>query len=365
VHIGLTVRRGAFEAAVDWRTDARVSGLYGPTGCGKTSLLLAIAGILPVGEGRLEIGGTVLFDAAKNLRLPPEKRRLGVVFQDGRLFPHLTVAENLEMGRAAPTATGPDRDEVIALLDLAPLLERRPHELSGGQTRLVAVGRALLMRPRLLLLDEPLTGLDPERRRRVLAYLLRLKESFDIRMLYVSHVFSDFLALVDEMVVLGAGGVRAAGSPTEVMGIALGDAGAGPVETTVAGRVTAARGDEVIVDCRGTPLVLGMPEHRIGAEAYVTVAAHDVLLAAGEVPPTSARNVLRGVVTELRPAHGRLLVAVDVGPTLWAEITEPSREVLRIEPGREVSLLVKASALRGVALPGPSPAAPPFPSQPA
>ncbi len=350
IRIELELQRGEFSAAVELDTEARVSGLFGPSGSGKSSTLLALAGVITPRRGRIEIGGTVLLDTAKNISLSPEKRRVGVVFQEGRLFPHLDVRSNLTFARRAPILGGPDLDEIASLLDLEGLLDRPVTDLSGGQARLVAIGRALYAAPRLLLLDEPLTGLDPALRRRVLAYLLRLKETVDVRMFYVSHHFADFLALVDDMAILRAGRVQTTGSPAALLEVALADRGAGPVETTLTGTVEAVEGEDAMVEVEGARLLLPLPGRRVGARAYVTVGAADVLVSVGAPPRTSARNTLSGTVVRILPARGHLLVCVDVGPLIWAEVTEASREALGLGPGVEVTLLIKASALRGVAL---------------
>jgi molybdate transport system ATP-binding protein len=346
----LEIRRGDFTVAAKLETDAKVSGLFGPTGSGKTTILLAMAGLLEPARGRIEVGGTVLYDSNQNIALPPEKRRVGVVFQDGRLFPHLSVRDNLRFSRSGSSSAGPRFDEVVHLLDLEPLLDRRPDALSGGQAGLVAIGRALLYRPRVLLLDEPLTGLDPALRRRVLAYLLRLKNSVDVSVLFVSHVFSDFLALVDEAALMHDGRILAQGSPKELMTQALGETEAGPVETTLSGEIAAVHDSQVEALCSGARFYLSVPGASPGDAVYVTVGAQDVLLGSGAPPRTSARNVLVGRVHEIQRSGSQILVRVDVGPHIWAEITEESRIALEIEAGREVYLLAKASALRGVAL---------------
>jgi molybdate transport system ATP-binding protein len=355
IRCDVRVSRGGFRLEAALHAASRVSGLFGPTGSGKTTLLLALAGLLRPEQGRITVGDAVLYDSETGIEVPPEKRGLGVVFQDGRLFPHLTVRENLRFSRPPAGAPGPGFDEIVRLLDLEPLLERFPSALSGGQARLAAVGRALLARPRLLLLDEPLTGLDPERRRRVLAYLLRVKESVDVTMLLVSHVFSDLLALADEVSLLHRGRITAAGAPEDVMVTALGEVEAGAVETLLPGTVVRVSGTEAEVDCGGARLVLHLEGAAAGDAVYVTVNAQEALLAVGDEPRTSARNVLRGTVSRIREADGQVLVEIDAGPRIWAEITEGSRERLGLAPGRETFVLIKAAAIRGVVLPAAAP----------
>jgi molybdate transport system ATP-binding protein len=346
----LEVRRGAFTVRGALDTTARVSGLFGPTGSGKTSLLLALCGLVRPARGRFVLDGRTLIDVERGLFVPVERREVAIVFQEGRLFPHLTVRGNLTFARSAQR----DRtrfDEVVHLFDLEALLERSSRQLSGGQARLVAVARALLSKPRLLLLDEPLTGLDPALRRRVLAYFLRLEERTGVRMMLVSHVFSDFLALADEVALLGGGRVVRTGPPEALIGDALESEGAGPAETTVQGLVATAAGDRAEVVCGRARLALFLPHARPGEMVTVTVRAQDVILGIGEPPRTSARNVLRGRVSRVIPAGEHAVIAVEVGTLLWAEITREAAEGLKLEPGREVYALVKASAIRGVVLP--------------
>ncbi|HYZ31191.1 MAG TPA: ATP-binding cassette domain-containing protein, partial [Crenalkalicoccus sp.] len=166
-----------------------VTALFGPSGSGKSTILAAIAGLLRPQAGRIALAGEALFDAARGLFVPPERRRCSVVFQDARLFPHMSVAGNLRYGlrRAPRGAAGPAFEEVVALLGLDALLARRPLGLSGGERQRVALGRALLARPRLLLMDEPLAALDAPRRAEVLPYLARLQEAARLPILYVTH----------------------------------------------------------------------------------------------------------------------------------------------------------------------------------
>lgn len=186
--IEIKIRRGEREIGARIETGERVVALVGPSGIGKTSVLHAIAGLLEPEAGRIAVGGETLFDSERGIHLPPEARRAGYVFQDGRLFPHLDVAQNLAFAERhaqsqAPIAQG----ELCALLDIDHLLDRDPSALSGGETRRVAIARAILCAPRFLLLDEPLSSLDPERAEAVLTCIERLRDTLAMPMLYVSH----------------------------------------------------------------------------------------------------------------------------------------------------------------------------------
>ncbi len=198
IELDLALQRGEFALELALASPARALALFGDSGCGKTSLLLAIAGLLRPRRGRIAIGDGVLFDDTTRTDLPPARRNLGVVFQDARLFPHLTVRENLRYGMPRDT---PHRsfDDVVQLLALAALLGRKPGQLSGGQVRRVAIGRALLRRPQALLLDEPLANLHREVRAEVLEHLRELKRGFAVTTLLVSHQRDEVIALADQV----------------------------------------------------------------------------------------------------------------------------------------------------------------------
>jgi len=166
-----------------------VTALFGPSGSGKTSIVNMVAGLVTPDRGRISCNGTVLFDSASGVDLPPHRRGIGYVFQDGRLFPHMTVRQNLDYGRRMHRLPRDDAEEarIVALLDIARLLDRRPGKLSGGERQRVAIGRALLMKPALLLLDEPLASLDAARKREIFPFLLRLRDEAAVPMIYVSH----------------------------------------------------------------------------------------------------------------------------------------------------------------------------------
>ncbi|MGY0560971.1 molybdenum ABC transporter ATP-binding protein [Luteimonas sp. A277] len=187
--VDIQLRRGGFERHVRIEEDARILALVGPSGAGKTSVLNAIAGLLRPQAGRIEVDGRVLYDSARSINLPAHRRQVGYVFQDARLFPHLDVRGNLLYGRHAPRGQARrfDLDTVVGLLGIGSLLERRTANLSGGEAQRVAIGRALLSQPELLLFDEPLSALDEARREELIPWLLRVRDEIRLPMLYVSH----------------------------------------------------------------------------------------------------------------------------------------------------------------------------------
>lgn len=209
--IEVRVAHAFADLAIDvaFHAQSRALALFGDSGAGKTSVLNAIAGLLAPDDGRIVLDGQVLFDAATRHAMPVAQREIGYVFQDGRLFPHLSVRANLLYGARARRREVTGFDRLVDLLDLGPLLARRPATLSGGERQRVAIGRALLTSPRILLLDEPLTGLHREARTQVLDHLRRLKRELQVATLLVSHQPDEVIALADEVVLLRAGGVHA------------------------------------------------------------------------------------------------------------------------------------------------------------
>jgi molybdate transport system ATP-binding protein len=208
-------RLGTFQLAAKFETEARVTALFGPSGAGKTTIVNMIAGLVAPDRGRIMYRGKVLFDAAGKVSLPPHRRQFGYVFQDGRLFPHMSVRGNLEYGRRMYRLKrdAAELERVIALLDIGHLADRRPGKLSGGERQRVAIGRALLMRPQLLLLDEPLASLDAARKAEIMPYLERLRDEAQVPMIYVTHQPEDARRLASTVVRIEAGRVAAVGGP--------------------------------------------------------------------------------------------------------------------------------------------------------
>ena len=211
--VAVDKRLGDFTLAVNFEATAGATALFGPSGAGKSSVANLIAGLIAPDRGRIALDDTVLFDSASRIDVPPHLRRIGYVFQEGRLFPHLTVRRNLDYGRYMNGLPRADDEmaRVVDLLDIGPLLARRPGKLSGGERQRVAIGRALLMRPRLLLFDEPLASLDVARKREILPYLERLRDEVGVPMVYVSHQAAELRRIATSVVRLAAGRVEAAG----------------------------------------------------------------------------------------------------------------------------------------------------------
>jgi molybdate transport system ATP-binding protein len=206
-------RLGDFFLSARFETGSGVTAVYGPSGAGKTTLVNMISGLVAPDRGRIVIDHTVLFDSAARVNVPPHGRQIGYVFQEGRLFPHLSVAHNLDYGRrmCGLPPDGAQMARIVSLLDIGNLIERRPGKLSGGERQRVAIGRALLMRPRLLLLDEPLASLDVARKREILPYLERLRDEVGVPMVYVSHRAAELRRIATSVVRLIGGKVEAAG----------------------------------------------------------------------------------------------------------------------------------------------------------
>jgi molybdate transport system ATP-binding protein len=333
-----------------------VVALFGRSGCGKTTLINIISGLLAPDEGRVELDGLVLTDTGERLSVPVERRRIGYVFQDARLFPHLGVLANLRYGerRAPRAARSIGLDEVLALLGLEPLLARRTHQLSGGERQRVALGRALLSQPRLLLLDEPLSALDAARREEVLPYLERMRDQLSIPMVFVSHQLEEILRLATHVALMESGAIVAAGGLGEIslrpeFRAIVGPEGVGAV---IEGRVTQVDTERGMADVEvgGGTLHASIAGARVGARMRIQLLARDIILATEPPRGLSVRNALRGVITELSDDVGQaILVRIDIGAgtAVLARVTRSAREALGLEAGRAVWVLIKAVSARG------------------
>jgi molybdate transport system ATP-binding protein len=325
-----------------------VTALFGPSGCGKSTVIMAVAGLLRPERCRITLDGAVLADTEAGRVLAPEQRRIGMVFQDSRLFPHMSVRRNLEFGKRR-TAAGPIRlDDVVELLGIGHLLARRPLSLSGGERQRVAIGRALLAQPTLLLMDEPLASLDGARKREILVYLSRIKTALKLPILYVTHSTEELASLTDTLVLLDRGHVVAAGPFAEIVArsdlpLARRD-DAGAVLTMRVAEHDAAR-ELTGLEAGGILLWVPLLDRPRGAAARVRVPAREVLLATSGSGPTSADTVGSGRVRAISPdATGRtVLVEVSLpgDNALLARVTPEAVQRLGLAVDREVTAMIK------------------------
>jgi molybdate transport system ATP-binding protein len=342
-----------------------VVALFGRSGCGKTTLINIISGLVQPDEGRVELDETLLTDTRERVRVPVERRRIGYVFQDARLFPHLGVLANLRYGlhRAPKDRRFIGLEEVLALLGLERLLERRPYQLSGGERQRVALGRALLAQPRLLLLDEPLSGLDAARREEVLPYLEALRDRLSLPMVFVSHQLDEVLRLATHVALMEAGEIVASGTLGQISLQPEFRAIVGPevVGAIIDGTVTEVDPERGMADVhlgRGT-LRISVPGARVGARIRIQLLARDIILATERPRGLSVRNALEGIITDLSDDVGQaVLVKVDIGAgaAVLARVTRSAKEDLDLRRGMAVWVLIKAVSARGHTYPAGSPA---------
>jgi len=358
ISVDVEKRLGAFQLAIRFEAPAAgITALFGRSGAGKTSLVNILAGLLRPDRGRIAIGDDVLFCAAAGIDRRPNRRRLGYVFQEGRLFPHYSVRGNLTYGMKRGGARDPSLtlDSVVELLKLGPLLERRPHDLSGGEKQRVAIGRALLANPNLLLMDEPLASLDLAHRAEILPFIERLRDEMRIPIVYVSHAMEEIVRLADTLVLVSEGRVAAQGPVEEITSrLDL---------RSLTGRYEA--GAVIRASVAGRDLVFGLSElafpggrlrvpdlgFPLGTPVRARIRARDVALALQPPQGLSILNVFAGRVIEIAEDQSAMVdIRLDIGKPgrpvpLWARITRRSAHELRLAVETPVYALVKSVAL--------------------
>ncbi|MDE2164141.1 MAG: molybdenum ABC transporter ATP-binding protein [Alphaproteobacteria bacterium] len=346
LEVSLRHRHGDFSLDASFSAQGGVTALFGPSGAGKSTIVGAIAGLLRPQQGRIAVNGRVLLDSAKQIFVPAALRRTAVVFQDARLFPHMSVEDNLLFGwrRAQNKADAGTIAHIVELLGLGGLLARRPQRLSGGEKSRVALGRALLAAPDMLLLDEPLASLDVARRGEILPYLEKLARETKLPMLYVSHAVEEVARLADTVVVLENGRVTAQGSVFDLLTDIDAIAGVPPLGAVLVATVREHRADGLsLLGFDGGVLAVSRLPQPVGTSLRVRLRAEDIMLAREEPRAISANNVLPCTVQAVRSSGDQADVQLLCGATrLVARITCASLARLGLEPGIAVFAIVKS-----------------------
>lgn len=345
---------GNLSLDADFTSNGRLTAIIGPSGSGKTSIVNIIAGLLKPDHAKVSVSGNVLVDTDHSIAVPVHRRHVGYVFQDARLFPHMTVGQNLSYGqKKAGNLNSAGADRILTMLDLRHLTTRKPGQLSGGEKQRVAIGRALLSSPRLLLMDEPLASLDAARKAEILPHIEQLRDSFQIPIIYVSHAMAEVSRLATDVVVMQAGRMTASGTTQDILqradllpsedrddaGIVLDLKLVGYDEAFDISRLAADFGEARI------PGHLG----ETGSIIRVVFRARDVMLATERPQNISALNVFKGIIRDIRNTSGPSAdVVLDCGGSpIVARVTRQSCAALGLAAGKQAYAIVKAvSAIR-------------------
>ena len=368
ISFDLQLSRSGFSLDVSGDFDDGITAIFGPSGAGKSTLLNCIAGSLRPDGGRITLDDRVLFSSAEPDReatwTAPDKRRIGTVYQDGALFPHLGVLGNIEFGYRLISESNRRFDplELAKFFGLSGLLDRKPGELSGGERQRVAIARALAISPALLLLDEPLASLDAARRGSVLNYLKRVHREFEIPMIYVSHSITEVVSVASKAMLLRDGRVAGFDRPSALLlrdaimgGVAAADphtegpAAAGTYadrfENILDGVVGESTAHSTVVRVGDIEISTRRQNRNRGDNVVVSLGASQIILAASYPENISARNIVKSRVTEVWLSGGMVFAEVDAGPKFIVEITENAMNELRISVGSDVFLVFKSSSV--------------------
>ena len=335
-----------FHCQLHFHLECERCGVFGPSGSGKSTLMSMLAGLFTPDRGHIRLNGRSLFDSTASLNLTPEKRRVGVVFQQGHLFPHMSVAKNLRYGlqRLPPQQRRIDFDQLIEVLQLAPLLTRRVTSLSGGEKQRVALGRTILASPELILLDEPLTGLDRQLKFRIIPHLRQVFSEFKIPMLFISHSLQEMRLMTEEVLVMEQGRVTEQLSSEELARSRFGAGGRGYVNLLDL-REPQDRGDLLSYQWGRVKLILLKNQEAL--DGRFSLNSRDILLFKKHPEAASARNMLSCTVVDTYRTDWLVGVELDCqGQRFIAEVVPQSLAELGIEPGAQLVAVIKASAFR-------------------
>ena len=358
IAVSIRHRIGSFDLDVAFESHGRLTAIFGASGSGKTSVINVMAGLVQPLSAKIVVDGEVLTDTAQAIAIPVHRRRIGYVFQDARLFPHLSVEQNLHYGRwfAPPRERYADKEQVLSLLGLSALLPRKPNQLSGGEQKRVAIGRALLASPRLLLMDEPMAALDQPRKAEILPYIERLRDELQIPIVYVSHSVAEVTRLADDIMVIGGGRTLAFGATAEIARrldlLPPEERDEGGVILDMAVVSHDAVFDMTLLRAEaGEAHVTGFAG-AAGTRARIRIKARDVMIATERPNKLSALNIFAGVVTEVSGTdRASVNVTIDChGAVILSRITRQSCAALGLVPGKPVFAVVKAVTLASSAL---------------
>ncbi len=344
IEADFTVSRKGFELQAKFSMGTGITALFGPSGSGKSTILNAIAGLEMPTKGRIAAGSRVFFDSAGRRNLPAHRRRIGYVFQDALLFPHLSVAGNLRYGSTSRTSIDP----IVDLLGLGPLLHRLPARLSGGERQRVAIGRALLSDPVLLLMDEPLASLDIGRKQEILPFIETLRDRFGLPILYVSHAVDEVVRLADDVLIIEQGRIVARGPPETVLAKQLNSGSFTHVSvlTATASAFDQRYGLSFLDHPAGRITVAGKLE--AGHETRIAVRATDVTLALSPAPDLSVRTALKGSIAAIAATQSPVAtVRVELVGGQWLDVSVTRKAIddLTLAPGKHVWCLIKAVSI--------------------
>ena len=327
-----------------------ITVLFGASGSGKTTTLRSIAGMVTPDAGRISLGDAVYFDSAARVNLAMQKRRVGFVFQDYLLFPHLTAAENVAYGAKArhDPHRRQDVDNLLKLVGVDYATSRRPAELSGGEQQRVALARALASDPAILLLDEPLSAVDVTTRSRLLDEIVEVQRKTGIPFLYVTHSPADAVRIGDSLLVMAEGSIVQEGKPLEVFNAPLNVPAARVVgtENVLVGRIAGHQPEEgiSIVEFGACRMVIPFSQLAEGSRVTLGIRAEDIIVSRERVSRTSARNLLAGTVKHLLRDEESIELVADCGVDLKVRITPQAEHALELAPGVEIYLLIKANS---------------------
>ena len=346
--LDVQLQRGSFDLEANFTLDQSVTGLFGSSGSGKSTLLNLVAGLAHPDNGWLKLGEKHLYHSTKNINLTPNKREVGVVFQDSQLFPHLPVTQNLLYGykRTARKQRRFKMPEIVDLLEIGHLVKKRPIQLSGGEKQRVGLGRALLASPRFLILDEPLASLDQGLKQQILPFLKRVKDELELPMVYISHSMEEILHLTDQLVVINKGRILGTGNfhdvikAERVQGVANTMGLENIITATIIGHDI--ESGHTIADVKGNTLLLPLTDKAsIGESCYLSIRSGEIAIAKHHIDQISIQNQIKGQIMFVTHTASQVTVHVDIGSPLVVDITPKAFSQLALSQGNEIYCLIK------------------------